>query len=65
MSRHHVHLRSDISTVRIVGARHGKPVTFAVDTGVMYAAGYIIYCSDNCVWLVDHIPPEYLSCIKF
>lgn len=63
MSRHHVHLSSDIATATIVGARHGKPVIFAVDAGVMYAAGYIFYCSDNGVWLVDHVPPEYLHCI--
>ncbi|WP_413172975.1 RNA 2'-phosphotransferase [Anabaena azotica] len=63
MSRHHVHLSSDISTAKIVGARHGKPVIFAVDAGVMYAVGYIFYCSDNGVWLVDHVPPEYLHCI--
>ncbi|TAF09655.1 MAG: RNA 2'-phosphotransferase [Nostocales cyanobacterium] len=64
MSRHHVHLSSDIATAKIVGARHGKPVIFAVDTGKMYEDGYIFYCSDNGVWLVDHVPPEYLHKIS-
>ncbi|MBD2487912.1 RNA 2'-phosphotransferase [Aulosira sp. FACHB-615] len=60
MSRHHVHLSQDITTAKTVGARHGKPVVFAVDTATMYQAGYIFYCSDNGVWLVDAVPPEYL-----
>jgi len=60
MSRHHVHLSQDISTARTVGARHGKPVVFAVDAVAMNQVGYIFYCSDNGVWLVDAVPPEYL-----
>jgi putative RNA 2'-phosphotransferase len=61
MSRHHVHLSADIATAKIVGARHGKPVVFAVDAVAMYEAGYQFYCSDNGVWLVDAVPPEYLQ----
>ncbi|MBU7586145.1 MAG: RNA 2'-phosphotransferase [Nostoc sp. TH1S01] len=60
MSRHHVHLSQDITTAKTVGARHGKPVVFAVDAAVMYQVGYIFYCSENGVWLVDAVPPEYL-----
>lgn len=61
MSRHHVHLSADIATAQIVGARHGKPVVLAVDAGAMHQAGYQFYCSDNGVWLVDAVPPEYLQ----
>jgi len=61
MSRHHVHLSTDIATSRNVGARHGKPVVLAVDAAAMHQAGYIFYCSDNGVWLVDSVPPEYLQ----
>ena len=64
MSRHHVHLSGDIVTATTVGARHGKPIVFAVNTSAMYQAGYEFYCSDNNVWLVDNIPPEYLQKIK-
>jgi putative RNA 2'-phosphotransferase len=60
MSRHHVHLSKDIATATTVGARHGKPVVFVVDAAAMYQAGYTFYCSDNGVWLVDSVPPEYL-----
>ncbi len=61
MSRHHVHLSTEISIARNVGARHGRPVVFAVDTAKMHQDGYIFYCSDNGVWLVDHVPAEYLQ----
>ncbi|ABA24236.1 Phosphotransferase KptA/Tpt1 [Trichormus variabilis ATCC 29413] len=60
MSRHHVHLSKDIETARTVGIRHGKPVIFSVDAMVMYQSGFTFYCSDNGVYLVDHVPPEYL-----
>lgn len=61
MSRHHVHLSADITTAKTVGARHGRPVVFAVDSAAMQAAGYSFYCSENGVWLVDSVPPEYLQ----
>lgn len=61
MSRHHVHLSQDIATAKTVGTRHGRPVVFAVDAGSMHQADFIFYCSDNNVWLVDHVPPEYLQ----
>lgn len=61
MSRHHVHLSRDLAIAKAVGARHGKPVVFAVDAAAMHQAGYIFYCSENGVWLVDHVPPEYLQ----
>ncbi|KOP27979.1 RNA 2'-phosphotransferase [Hapalosiphon sp. MRB220] len=61
MSRHHVHLSADIATAKTVGSRHGKPVILTVDSGAMHKAGYGFYCSENGVWLVDHVPPEYLQ----
>lgn len=60
MSRHHVHLSTDIATATAVGARHGRPVVFTVDAAAMHKAGYVFYCSENGVWLVDRVPPEYL-----
>jgi putative RNA 2'-phosphotransferase len=61
MSRHHVHLSQDIATAEMVGKRHGRPIVFAVDAAAMHQVGYIFYCSDNGVWLVDHVPVEYLQ----
>lgn len=60
MSRHHVHLSTDIITARKVGTRHGRPVVFTVDAAAMHEEGYTFYCSDNGVWLVDNVPPKYL-----
>jgi putative RNA 2'-phosphotransferase len=63
MSRHHVHLSKDIATAKKVGARHGRPVVFEVNSAAMHEAGYTFYCSENGVWLVDSVPPEYFHSI--
>jgi len=61
MSRHHVHLSTDITTAKKVGLRHGLPVVFAVNAKVMHKDGYEFYCSENGVWLVDQVPSKYLQ----
>jgi putative RNA 2'-phosphotransferase len=60
MRRHHVHLSGDVPTAQKVGARHGRPVVFAVDAAGMRRAGFTFYRSANGVWLVDEVPAEYL-----
>lgn len=61
MRRHHVHLSPDEATAKIVGARRGRPVVLAVRSGEMHREGYTFYRSGNGVWLVEHVPPRYLS----
>jgi putative RNA 2'-phosphotransferase len=61
MSRQHVHLSADIATARTVGARHGRPVVFAIDSAAMARDGHLFYRSDNGVWLVEYVPSEYLQ----
>jgi putative RNA 2'-phosphotransferase len=61
MSRHHVHLSADLETAKKVGQRKGKVVIFTIDAKKMRENNYQFFCSDNGVWLVDHVPPEYLS----
>lgn len=61
MSRHYVHLSTDITTAEKVGSRHGRPVFFQVDAAAMHEDGYKFYCSENKVWLVDNVPSEYLQ----
>lgn len=61
MGRHHVHLSKDIATARNVGARHGRPVIFAVDAAAMQGAGHLFYCSANGVWLTERVPPSFLK----
>ena len=65
MSRHHVHLARDVETAHKVGMRHGRPVLFAVAAVAMQQAGFTFYCSDNGVWLVDYVSPQYLTDIIF
>ncbi len=60
MARHHVHLSADIDTANKVGGRHGKPVVLAVDAAAMRTAGHTFFRSANGVWLVEHVPPQYL-----
>jgi putative RNA 2'-phosphotransferase len=60
MQRHHVHLSADVETATRVGARHGTPVVFEVDTPAMHSAGTLFFRSANGVWLVDAVPPQFL-----
>ena len=61
MSRHHVHLSPDVMTAKKVGTRYGRAVVLVVNAMAMHENGYIFYCSDNGVWLVDRVPAEYLK----
>ncbi len=64
MARHHVHLSKDLQTALKVGRRHGNPVVLSIDTTGMLEAGFTFYCSANGVWLVDHVPANYLQVIS-
>ncbi|MBM3980373.1 MAG: RNA 2'-phosphotransferase [Planctomycetes bacterium] len=63
MARHHVHLSPDTATATKVGARHGKPVVLLADAARMRADGHTFFRSANGVWLVDHVPPQYLRVV--
>ncbi|RJF72531.1 RNA 2'-phosphotransferase [Deinococcus cavernae] len=60
MARHHVHLSADEDTARTVGARRGQPIILTVRAGEMYQAGFSFYRSENGVWLVGHVPAEFI-----
>lgn len=60
-SRQFVHLSADLETARKVGGRRGRPVLLRVDAAAMAAAGHEFYLSANGVWLVDAVPPSFLS----
>jgi putative RNA 2'-phosphotransferase len=64
MSRHHVHLSRDAETANRVGSRHGKPVVFVIDGAKMRADGHTFFVSANGVWLVEHVPPQYLRVLS-
>jgi len=59
-SRLHVHLSSERETATKVGSRHGKPVVLTINAAKMQTDGFIFYLSENGVWLVDRVPPEYI-----
>jgi len=60
MQRHHVHLSVDKATTLQVGARRGRPNLLTIRSGDMHRAGHVFYRSANNVWLVDHVPPEFI-----
>ncbi len=60
-SRHHVHLSTDKETALAVGKRHGLPVILQIAAKRMQRDGFSFYCSDNGVWLVEHVPPAYFE----
>lgn len=63
-SRLYVHLSADIETAKKVGARHGKPVIYQVNTAQMKMDGFIFYRSVNGVWLTKTVSAKYLEIIN-
>ncbi len=61
MSRQHVHLSPDIPTAKNVGTRRGHPIILTILAAQMHQDGIPFYESKNGVWLVDHVPSNYLS----
>ena len=61
MRRHHVHLSPDEATANAVGGRRGQTVVLSVNAGEMHRDGSVFYRSGNGVWLVESVPPRYLS----
>jgi putative RNA 2'-phosphotransferase len=61
MSRHHVHLTTNLSVAHEVGGRRGKSIIIGVNAVLMESNGYDFYCTENDVWLVENVPPEYLK----
>lgn len=60
-SRNHVHLSADEATATKVGSRRGKPIILQVDAAAMHQDRHRFYLSANGVWLVDAVPPSFLT----
>lgn len=60
-SRQFVHLSKDRDTAHTVGSRHGSPVILKVAAGEMAKDGQTFYLSDNGVWLIHRVAPNYLG----
>jgi putative RNA 2'-phosphotransferase len=61
MGRHDVHLSAETKVTLKVGGRHGKPALLTIRAGEMHRAGFVFRCSANGVWLVDHVPQEFIN----
>jgi putative RNA 2'-phosphotransferase len=59
--RHHVHLSPNLETAVKVGQRRGKPIILEVAASRMHSDGHAFFVSGNGVWLVDRVPPQYLT----
>lgn len=65
MKRLFVHLSSDVDTAYKVGKRRGRPYIYLVESMKMYEDGYKFYISENGVWQIDAVPPQYLIKIGY
>jgi putative RNA 2'-phosphotransferase len=61
MARHHVHLSPDHETASRVGARRGAPIILRIAAESMAQQGFGFRLSGNGVWLVDSVPPTFLT----
>lgn len=59
--RHAVHLSADEATARAVGRRRGTCAVLRVDAAALAAGGANLTTSANGVWLVEAVPPRYVS----
>jgi len=59
--RHHVHLSIDAATASKVGERRGRPVVLKVRAGEMHQAGHTFFLAANGVWLVEHVPTQFIE----
>lgn len=62
--RHHVHLSPDPQTAAKVGQRRGRPVVLKIRAREMHQAGHVFRQSANGVWLVNHVPPQFIECVE-
>jgi putative RNA 2'-phosphotransferase len=59
--RHQVHLSPDPQAASKVGQRRGRAVLLTIRSGDMHRQGHVFYRSANGVWLVDHVPPQFIE----
>lgn len=63
--RQHVHLSTDPDIAKSAGQRYGNPVILSINSAEMFKQGFSFYLSENNVWLIKHIPSDYISEIVF
>lgn len=62
-SRKYVHLSAKKEDAQTVGQRHGRPAVLSIEAGKMHRSGYPFYRSESepDIWLVDRVPPQFIS----
>jgi len=66
MQRQHVHLSADFETARNVAARRkDQSVILRIRAHEMAAQGHEFFCSENGVWLVDHVPSKFIEVVGY
>ncbi len=60
-TRQHVHLSADKETAINVGSRRGKPIILTIRSGELHAQGFTFYQSENGVWLIEAVSPEFIE----
>ncbi|QNW92523.1 RNA 2'-phosphotransferase [Acinetobacter seifertii] len=58
--RQYVHLTKNKDTALSVGARYGKPQILAIHALEMHKNGFEFFQAENGVWLVKHVPVEFI-----
>lgn len=59
--RQYVHLSEDEQTATAVGQRYGKPIVLKIEALRMYQQGFKFFQAENGVWLVTHLPINFLQ----
>jgi len=62
LSRTHVHLSSNVETAQQVGSRHSKNTeVLTIRARAAHEAGIKFFISKNGVWLVEHVPTQFIA----
>lgn len=59
--RQYVHLTENKDTALSVGTRYGKPHILVIRALEMHKSGFNFFQAENEVWLVKHVPVEFIS----
>jgi putative RNA 2'-phosphotransferase len=58
--RHYVHLTASVETAVKRAQTQGKPVLLEIPALEMHRQGFVFHLSENGVWLIKHVPAEFL-----
>lgn len=61
MDRQYVHLTENKDTALSVGTRYGKPEILIINALKMHNSGFNFFQAENGVWLIKHVPVEFIS----